>query len=118
MTDLDTVYRQLRTLMLARAPGLEIKIDSASQLYLDTSHLKDDKPLFFGAVKIDKKKVSYHLMPVYLEPSLLDAVSAGLRQRMQGKSCFNFSQADEALFAELAVLTEAAFASYCRQGFV
>lgn len=37
---------------------------------------------------------------------------------MQGKSCFDFKRSDPELFAELAALTEAGFASYERQGFV
>ena len=48
-------------------------------------------------------------MPVYVEPSLLDGISPGLRRRMQGKSCFNFAKVDEALFAELEDLTRAGF---------
>ncbi len=47
----------------------------------------------------------YYLMPVYVEPSLLDSVSPELKRRMQGKSCFNFTTVDEGLFAELEALT-------------
>jgi hypothetical protein len=39
-------------------------------------------------------------------------MSPGLRKRMQGKSCFNFTKLDEELFAELAVLTERTAALY------
>lgn len=45
-------------------------------------------------------------MLVYLEPALLEHVSPTLRGRMQRKSCFNFTRLDEALFNELAVLTQ------------
>jgi hypothetical protein len=37
---------------------------------------------------------------------------------MQGKSCFNFSSTEPALFKELATLTKAGYASYKEQGFV
>jgi hypothetical protein len=40
-------------------------------------------------VQIKKNYVIYHLMPVYLNPGLLEGMSPGLRKRMQGKSCFN-----------------------------
>ena len=33
-------------------------------------------------------------------------MSPALKQRMQGKACFNFTSVDEALFTELAALTE------------
>jgi hypothetical protein len=68
--------------------------------------------LFFGAVKIGKRYVSFHLMPVYVNPELLDGMSPELRKRMQGKSCFNFTRADDALFAELETLTAAGFARF------
>ncbi len=41
-------------------------------------------------------------MPVYVFPELLGAVRPLLRKRMQGKSCFNFTRVDPALFEELA----------------
>ncbi len=45
-------------------------------------------------------------MPVYMYPALLDGASDELKRRMQGKSCFNFTSVDEALFDELAQLLE------------
>lgn len=64
------------------------------------------REVWFGAVGERKSYVSYHLMPVYAFPDLLKKVSPELKARMQGKSCFNFKEVDEKLFAELARLTE------------
>jgi hypothetical protein len=64
------------------------------------------KEVWFGAVQTRKNYVSYHLMPVYVFPDLLDRISPELRKRMQGKSCFNFKRLDEKLFRELARLTD------------
>lgn len=119
MSDLASVYTELRSLMAPYVASLDVKKDDASELYLDTRHLqKNKKPLFFGAVQIRKSFVSFHLMPVYLAPDLLDGISTSLKARMQGKSCFNFAAVDRVLFKELAALTQAGFASYRRQGFV
>ncbi len=57
-------------------------------------------------------------MPVHLQPELAAALSPGLRRRMQGKSCLNFAEVDDALLQELSALTKAGFASYAEQGFV
>ncbi len=65
----------------------------------------------FGAVRIRTRYVSYHLMPIYGSPALLDGISPLLRRRMQGKSCFNFTKVDDALFTELAELTGRGFDS-------
>jgi hypothetical protein len=40
-------------------------------------------------------------------PDLLAGISDGLRKRMQGKSCFNFTAPDDVAFAELADLARA-----------
>ena len=119
MPDLAPVYAELHRLLAPYAEQLVVKRDDPSELYLDTRHLQKNKtPLFFGAVQLKKAYVSFHLMPVYLKPELLSAVSPQLKARMQGKSCFNFKASEPALFKELATLTRSAFASYKEQGFV
>lgn len=59
-----------------------------------------------------KRYVSYYLMSVYAFPDLRESMSPELQRRMQGKSCFNFTTVDDALFAELAGVTEAGFERY------
>lgn len=119
MNDLNPVFTELRAIMAPYLDQLDAKKDDATELYLDTRHVqKNKKPLFFGAVQVKKSFVSFHLMPVYLKPELLEGLSPALKGRMQGKSCFNFSEIDKALFKELAALAHAGFASYKAQGFV
>lgn len=119
MPDLDAVFLELKAIMAPYATRLDTKRNDDTGLHLDTRHVqKNGQPLFFGAVQVRKAYVSYHLMPVYVRPTLLDGLSPELRRRMQGKSCFNFTTVDRRLFRELAALTRAAFASYRAQGFV
>lgn len=119
MPDLTRVFAELRSVMAPFAAKLDTKQDDDSVLYVDTRHIqKNKKPMYFGAVTLRKSYVSYHLMPVYVKPALLDGVSASLKSRMQGKSCFNFSEVDKPLFKELAALTKAGYQSYQEQGFV
>lgn len=119
MPDLQAVFTGLRAIMAPYAAKLDAKKDDPTQLYVDTKFIqKNKKPLFFGAVQVKKSFVSFHLMPVYAKPELLDGLSPALKARMQGKSCFNFAHVDKPLFKELAALTKAGFASYKEQGFV
>lgn len=119
MPDLDAVFKELRSIMAPYAAKLDPKKDDPTELYVDTVYIqKNKKPLFFGAVQVKKSFVSFHLMPVYMKPELLDGMSPELQSRMQGKSCFNFAEVDKPLFKELALLTKAGFASYKEQGFV
>jgi hypothetical protein len=119
MPDLTEVFVELKDIMLPYARKLDCKVDRDDELSVDSKHVQKNKqPLWFGGVQIKKNYVSYHLMPVYLNPGLLEAISPELKKRMQGKSCFNFTTSDESLFSELAALTEAGFRDYEKQGFV
>ncbi len=60
---------------------------------------------YVAGTRIGKRYVSFHLMSVYSDPELMASMSPGLRKRMQGKSCFNFTKIDEPLFSELETLT-------------
>jgi hypothetical protein len=75
MPNLDAVFTPLKAIMKPYSGKLDAKKDDATGLYLETRHVqKNRKPLFFGAVQIRKAYVSYHLMPVYTKPKLLDGV--------------------------------------------
>lgn len=119
MPDANLVFQELRKIMAPYAAKLQATRDDDQELYLDTQYVpKNKKPLFFGAVQVKKRYVSFHLMPVYLKPELLAAISPALKARMQGKSCFNFTTLEPALVQELAALTQAGYASYKAQGFL
>lgn len=119
MPDFSAVFADLRGVLAPYAETLVVVHDDASQLYLNTRHLQKNKqPLFFGAVQVKKAYVSFHLMPVYLQPELLAQAPPALKARMQGKSCFNFATAQPELFQALAALTQAGYKSYQAQGFV
>ncbi len=107
------IFDQLRAIFQPFAPVLVVKEDGSESYSLDApASTKHPNGHFFGAVQLRKNYVSYHLMPVYVFPDLLDGVSDGLKKRMQGKSCFNFTALDEATVAELAQLTAAGFERY------
>jgi len=67
---------------------------------------------FFAGVRLAPKHVAFHLMPVYADPRLLDDVSPALRTHLKGKTTFDFTIVDEALFTELADLTARSFEAY------
>lgn len=117
VNELEACFAALRKVMLAVAKDLDCVTDQPRHLYLNTRALQSKgKPVFFGAVQVKKKFVSYHLMSVYTHPELLRGLSPALEKRMQGKSCFNFSAPDPALFQELAALTKKGFEQYRAAG--
>ena len=105
----------LRQVMLDNASGMTVARDGEGGLVLRASFanpLKPSEPMTFGMVNVTKGYVSYHLMPLYMNPTLTALVPASLKARMQGKTCFNFKTVDKALFAELGELT-----ARCATGF-
>jgi len=64
------------------------------------------KPMYFGSVRLGKAYVSFHLMPLYMNPKLTKTISPSLKKRMQGKTCFNFkANPDQSTLTELKRLT-------------
>ena len=117
--DAEDTFTQLRALLAGYSQNLVCVKDLADEYYLNTPHImKNKQPLYFGSVKINKSYVSYHLMPVYVNPALLQDLSAPLRRRMQGKSCFNFKRVDEALLRELGELTRRGYGFYEAEGYL
>jgi hypothetical protein len=112
-SDFSAAFGGLKKVMAAFASQLHVAADEPRKYYLVTK-AKSWKggPMFFGAVMMGKAYVSYHLMPLYACPELAKSVSAELKKRMQGKSCFNFRSPDDLLFAELGELSKAGLEKY------
>jgi hypothetical protein len=109
-SDFDAVRLQLKSIIaeyegrgLERNPG-----DGPGDFTLigPPTEQSRQREVWFGGVQTRKRYVSFHLMPVYVFPELLNDVSAELKNRMQGKSCFNFTRLDQHLLRELTHLTQ------------
>ncbi len=112
------VFEALCEVLRPYAGSMRVTGDEAGLYALDTTHrMKNGKDLFFGSVVVNKAYVSFHLMPVYVFPELLDGLSPELRRRMQGKSCFNFKRPEPELVAELAALTKRGSERYAASGY-
>ncbi|MFK7966414.1 MAG: hypothetical protein AB8C46_20820 [Burkholderiaceae bacterium] len=115
----EDVFKGLKALLKPHTKTMDITHDEPGRFWVDTAHIMSNgKPLFFGAVEIKKKYVSYHLMPVYVTPALLNDLSPELKRRMQGKSCFNFKAVDRDLSKELGEITRRGRQSYRDAGYL
>ena len=102
MPDFDPVFQRLKQVVEPYAREMHVSADNDANYGVDMAPPEARNPTtWFAAVRRGKRYVSIYLMPVYVEPSLLDDASPELRRRMQGKSCFNFSKVDDGLFGEL-----------------
>ena len=116
--EFQEVFARLKAILEPLASNLIVKTDEPGNYYLNTPTQREDGYVYaFGGVQIKKNYVSYHLMPVYTEPALLDDASPALKKRMQGKSCFNFSRIEDPLFEELTTLTIRSIVDYKAKGF-
>ena len=116
--DFAATFEKLKAILKPYAEKLIVTADTNENYMLDVNHvMKNKHRLFFAGVRVGKAYVSFHLMPVYACPELLDDMSAELKRRMQGKSCFNFTSPDEKLFKELAQVTKKGFAKFTSRKF-
>jgi hypothetical protein len=119
--DFTRVFEALKPALAGQASRLTVQTDSPREYTLVTKSASPypqhkGQPMWFGAVKIGKAYVSYHLMPLYMNEPLARTVSPQLKKHMQGKSCFNFKAppAPDAV-EELRRLTSAAADHWGRQ---
>jgi hypothetical protein len=127
-SDFDTVFERLRGILRKHAGELTVSEDSVTRYCLEGQvgpatlrawGGKEKTPMIPVAwVQIGKAYVSFHLMGVYGNAKLLESMPQGLKKRMQGKTCFNFSACDDQMFNELDALTLRACAGFRRAGFI
>jgi hypothetical protein len=103
--ELEVVHDRLREILRRQAASLTVSRDGPAGMTLEMPGHEGKPWGYVAGTRVGKRYVSYHLMSVYGLPDLLESMSPGLRRRMQGKSCFNFTTVDEPLFAELETLT-------------
>jgi len=113
----DDTFARLRSILKPYARHFTVKTDTPSAYYLfcKTAKSRSGSPIAFGGVEIKKNYVSFHLIPVYANPTLCATLSPALRKRMQGKSCFNFTAIDPAHVEELSRVTKKGFAGFIKQ---
>jgi hypothetical protein len=98
-------FKALKAIYSPIAKSMNVTHDTDSEYYLESkAPMYKGRPMCFGAVRMGKGKVSFHMMALYCFPEMKKKISPELRKRMQGKQCFNFSKPDEKLFAELSRL--------------
>src|SRR5215470_7833713 len=90
-----SVFAVLKRVMAAQASRLAIEKDGPREYALVTKRPSPfpqhkGQPMWFGAVKLGKAYVSFHLMPLYMSPTLEKEISPELKKRMQGKTRFNY----------------------------
>jgi hypothetical protein len=104
----NEVFAALRAMLAEHVPPLRILVDKPTDFQLvSATQIYKGRPLWVAGVRQGKNYTSVYLMPVYAFPELLSDASAELKRRKQGKSCFNFTAIDPALFAELKTLAAA-----------
>jgi hypothetical protein len=112
-TGFDEIFATLKQLFRRHLDRLSVQSGSATEYTLvgrKPSPFPQHKghPMQFATVRLGKAYVSFHLMPLYMNPLLSGTISPALKKRMQGKTCFNFKTVpDAALLAELERLTAA-----------
>ena len=116
-SDFITSFNSIKSILKKYEKSLRVIADSNDNYCLNAGYDEKRKAeIYFGGVQIKKNYVSFHLMPVYVNPNLLQKLSPELKKRMQGKSCFNFIVIEKKLITELSMLTKNGFEFYKKNG--
>jgi hypothetical protein len=106
-------FAALRTLLQPYQGELVPQTDQPDYFCLESKTATyRNRPMYFAGVRRGKNYVSYFLMTVPACPELVRKMSPGLKKRMQGKACFNFTSVAPEIFVELARLTQAGFEKF------
>jgi hypothetical protein len=109
----QTTFNSLKAVLNKYEKHLTVTSDKKDAYNLNAGYSeKYKRDIYFGGVEIKKNYVSFHLMPVYVNPKLLDGISHELNKRMQGKPCFNFKTINKDQLKELAALIKKSFEHY------
>jgi hypothetical protein len=117
--DFDELIAELRPLQARQASALLVVSDEPGDFQVETSRAgPSGTHMQFGSVQTRESHVSVQLMPVASHPALLGEMSDALRERMQGKGCFNFTPQDAppALLEELSQLVDRGLERYRADG--
>ena len=115
--DFISSFNSIKSILKKYEKSLRVIADSNDNYCLNAGYDEKRKAdIYFGGVQIKKNYVSFHLMPVYVNPNLLQKLSPELKKRMQGKSCFNFKVIEMKLITELSMLTKNGFEFYKKNG--
>jgi hypothetical protein len=112
--DLSETFATLRDVLAAQSGDLVVTVDRPGDFQVASPAMQDriGRPLSVAGVRTRKHYVSYFLMPVYAAPRLVRSLSPGLKKRMHGLSCFNFTTIDPDQIDELSKLTKTGIGAF------
>lgn len=74
--------------------------------------------MYFGSVQIQSSYVGLYLMPFYVRPERLDAISPELRELLKGKSCFHVRSLDSILIKQIEAAVQNGVDCYRQLGII
>ena len=120
----DTVFSRLRGILSKHSDRFSVTADTKERYCLESPIGPATLRAWGGKVRrpqipvawveAGKSYVSFHLMAT--DPAVRGGMSAELEKRMQGKTCFNFTQLDAAMFDEQYGLTVTGRELYADRG--
>ncbi|MRS02062.1 DUF1801 domain-containing protein [bacterium] len=123
MDTLDTIYNQLKQLLLIYRPPFSSKVDDES--HFDLWSFKDlviegrqRKEVYFAGLTIQKSYVGFYYMPVYADPEVKKLFKPELLSRLKGKSCFHIHKLDPVLLDQIKEALDRGYVEYQRRGWV
>ena len=115
--EFQATFETLKKLLGPYTRKFDVIVDKPGRFYLAsrTAKTSSGAAIWFGGVDIRKNYVSFHFIPVYAMPALVKTLSPSLKNRMQGKGCFNFTAIEQAHVKELTALTKTGYTGFIKK---
>lgn len=117
--DFAAVFTALREILTPYEGRLAPQQPNAGYYFVESHEpTYKNRPMFFAGVKAGKNYISYHLLPLYMNPALNQKIPPELKKRMQGKACFNFAAIDPLVLRQLSALTKVGYKNFKERGWL
>ena len=121
--DFQTIFDQLKQLLVKHAPPLTVKADKSDsyQLYSVKDLVitgKKVSEVYFAGVQIQKNFVGFYFFPIYTHPQMFTDTPEELRKCLKGKSCFNVKKTDATALKQFEKLIKQGFKVYKQEKWI
>lgn len=132
MDKLETIFRELKSLLKKHSPGFDVKEsipNSTAKIKKEQYHLYGKKiisiipkrkpqPTYVSGIIKQKDFIGFYSLPIYSHPNLFLIKNETLKKSLKGKSCFHIRKLDEEIVDEIESLIVKGIELYRKEGWI
>lgn len=117
------ILKELKAILKSFSRGMDVRKDDAKSYELYgkkkvTVSNREVDGMYFATTMLRTSSVALYFFPIYTHPREFKGIAPELRKRMSGKSCFQITKADKALFGHIARMVKKGAGIYRKAGWI